>query len=335
MKILDQQKFSTQTAQLISASYASSTWKRHDSALNSLKLFWTEKNITPAWPVSREILAEYITWAYLSRKLKSATISNYLDSLRTVHMLRGLQCSQFEDYIIKSVIRGGENLELMNSEVKATRKVMSLQLLKLLGDGVSKCSWEEESKQVVWAACTTAFFGSFRFGELLSKRENTYSPADSLLWSDVKFLDGDHILIHIRNPKSKMKEGEFVDIFKFDGHGVCPVKALKKLAEMRKNKDMDSPVFSFSTGKCLTQRNLNQLLEDLLFPYIGEESKQITGHSFRAAIPAVLAKFPEVANSAEIMGWGRWKSEAYLCYTRLKKDQKRATFKKITNLFNM
>ena len=126
-----------------------------------------------------------------------------------------------------------------------------------------------------------------------------------------------------------------MDIFSFKGHGVCPIQAMRKLKENAKNTDLNSPVFCFNSGLGLTRRKFTGILCALLEPYIGKEAKNISGHSFRAAIPAVLAKFPDLCKSYDIMGWGRWKSDAYLVYTRLKVDQKRCTFVTITSLLNM
>ena len=128
-------------------------------------------------------------------------------------------------------MRGKENMEIYANQIKGTRKVMSLPLLKILGNEIAKLNWNENSKQVVWSAFTLSFFGSFRMGEILPQQENTFSPLDTLLWSDVKFLENNHILVHVKTPKSRLPQGEFVDIFQFDGQGVCPVKAIMALRD--------------------------------------------------------------------------------------------------------
>jgi hypothetical protein len=51
-------------------------------------------------------------------------------------------------------------------------------------------------------------------------------------------------LIHVKTPKSKAKEGKFVDIFKFNEFGVCPVAALRRLKLMLGGVD-NKPVFMF------------------------------------------------------------------------------------------
>ena len=226
-------------------------------------------------------------------------------------------------------------MEIYANQIKGTRKVMSLPLLKILGNEIAKLNWNENSKQVVWSVFTLSFFGSFRMGEILPQQENTFSPLDTLLWSDVKFLENNHILVHVKTPKSRLPQGEFVDIFQFDGQGVCPVKAIMALRDSLGMVDLASPVFQFSNGSFLTKTRVNSILPQLLLPYLGSVSSEFSGHSFRAAIPAVLARHPDVANSSDIMGWGRWKSQAYLSYTRLKLKQKKDAFAKISNLLNL
>ena len=228
-------------------------------------------------------------------------------------------------------------MELYSDVVKETRKVMTLTLplLKILGNEIAKVDWEDNSKQVVWSVFTLAFFGSFRMGELLSPQENSFSPKDTLLWKDVSFLSPSHLIVHIKTPKSRIPDGEFIDIFEFSGHNVCPVRSLCRLRDSLSHVDQNSPVFRFSSGQLLTLKKVNSILPQLLSTHLDADSGCITGHSFRAAIPAILAKHPDVANSSDIMGWGRWKSEAYLSYTRLKLKQKQDAFTKITDLLNL
>jgi len=47
---------------------------------------------------------------------------------------------------------------------------MTLALLKLIGHQIAKSDWSDDSKLTVWGACTTAFFGAFRIGEILANK---------------------------------------------------------------------------------------------------------------------------------------------------------------------
>ena len=321
-------------AALISAAFAHPTWKKHEAAVNSLKYYELANNIELSWPLSTSSLSGYVTWALTQKNLKTSTVVSYLSSLKSIHGLRSLSTENFDSPILSTLIRGGENLEIYEIAAKGTRKVMTLPLLKIIGHEIASSDWSPFSKQIFWTACTTAFFGSFRLGELLPSTSKNSHPEDTLLWKDVKFISKDHVLIHVKVSKTRSKQGDFVDIFSFPGHGVCPVKSLLSLKKQAVNVGPDCPVFCFDTGINLTLCNLNKTLRELLQSQLGDDSRLFSGHSFRAAIPAVLAKYPEVSNSDEIMGWGRWKSSAYLTYTRLKADQRKKIFGKITAMLN-
>ena len=92
----------------------------------------------------------------------------------------------------------------------------------------------------------------------------------------------------------------------------------------------DKPVFSFDSGKLLTPLNFNNTIRSLLRPHLGNIAEEYSSHSFRAAIPSALAKLPNLASEDEIKCWGRWESDAFKRYTRLRLDQRLAIHKKVT-----
>jgi hypothetical protein len=216
--------------------------------------------------------------------------------------------------------------------VKDTRKVMTLPLLKILGHLIASSDWLENSKKVFWAACVTAFFGSFRFGELLADSPTKFNPDETLLWSDVKFNPEGSVLIHVKIDKNKICQGSYIDLFSFEGHNCCPIAVLKSLYS--NVYDVSSPVFKFENGNLLTVKVLNCTIRKLLEPVIGPSANLISGHSFRAALPSAMANDPEATKDIDIKQWGRWTSDSYLLYTRLKYKQKKYLFKKITDVLN-
>jgi hypothetical protein len=235
-----------------------------------------------------------------------------------------------EHPVIKAMIKGAENLALFNVWKSNSRKVMTLPLLKILGHQIASVGWSNNSKLEVWTACVVAFFGSLRFGEILPASENSFYHAETLLWKDLKFRKDNSVLVHVKIDKSKNKTGSFVDLFEFKGHACCPVDCLKALKDM--SFDDLKPVFQFESGKNLCAKNLNEILFKLLFPKIGHAAADISGHSFRAGLPSAMAASPNFANDNDIKAWGRWSSDSYLLYTRLKLGQKKLLFEKIVNV---
>ena len=101
-----------------------------------------------------------------------------------------------------------------------------------------------------------------------------------------------------------------------------------------KQREKES-VFKFKIGLLLTKTFFNKMMKNLLSDNLGKNGNDFSGHSFRAGIPAALAKHPKLISDNHIMGWGRWGAPpSYLAYTRLKLDQKKDIFGKIRSVLN-
>ena len=320
---------------LISASLSLSSWKRIVCAHRSLSEFAAFDSAILSWPISPNLLHRYIDWAFRVKKLKSSTISSYISAFKSIHNLKHLDSSVFSSSFVKSLIRGAENLEIYSQLARSSRRVFTLQALKILGHNLASSGWPKDWIKVVWAASCCAFFGSLRLGEILPCSESKFLKQEVLLWRDVFFSGKGHIILHIKCSKSRTKGGESVDIFSFPGHGCCPVKALLGLKNSHPpSLSMDQPVFMSSSGTVLTTAKLNKIIRSMLSLSLGDHGSLFSCHSFRAAIPAVLAQHPDIASSDMIMGWGRWKSSAYMSYTRLKSAQRKLVFSKIADILN-
>ena len=329
-------KFLTENEiKLITASYCSKSWKKNYSAINCLTDFSNDTKCDIKFPVTSSVANEFVAWCYFSRKLKASTVKSYISSIRTAHKLNNKDDSAWINPILKQMLKGMENLEFYSNLCKGTRKVMTLPLLKIVGHQISKANWSKDTKQVIWSTLVVAFFGSFRLGEILYEDEKTFNPLENLTWKDIVFREDDSILIKLKITKSKQKQGEYIDLFKFPGHKCCPVATLKKLKNSRlSEKFAEKPVFMFSNGKNVTQKMINKILPDLLREIMNENANEYTGHCLRPGLPSALASNPEIANDRDIQKWGRWNSASFLLYTRLKLDQKRILFEKVTNVLN-
>jgi len=228
-------------------------------------------------------------------------------------------------------MRGAANRAFLQPPVSNTRRVVTLPLLTLIGHRIAATSWSPVSKQVVWAACTLAFFTASRLGELLASTTHSFDPTADLLWEDVKFLPNESLLVRLKCAKSADIQGEFLDVFPFPGYDCFPIATmlyLKKLHMEAGLFDLKKPVFRFA-AKNLTTSHFNNILASLLPDFCRPGQDTITCHSFRPGIPSTLALFPDLANTDDIQGWGRWHSDCFNRYTRLRHDQKRAIFDKI------
>jgi hypothetical protein len=264
------------------------------------------------------------------------TIKVYLSDLKLAHKLRNLPCPFENDIFIPLMLKGAKNLATYQEICKPAKFVMSFHLLKLIGHEIAKSKWEKDQKLVIWTACCVAFFGSFRLGEILP-REGSENPWENLKWNQVVFTQKNSVIINIKFPKVfRNKMGDFVDLFEIKNSDCCPFTALKKLASYHaENVRNNDPVFAFSNGDPLTPKKFTDTVKKLLVKHIGNAAIQLTGHSFRAGIPAALAERPDLASDHEIMIWGRWSSSSFRVYTRLKHEAKLSIFKKIVSMYDL
>jgi hypothetical protein len=231
------------------------------------------------------------------------------------------------------ILKGVKNLEIYKDSKKETRKAMTYPMLKILCHQVASTNWPKYNKQVFWTAMCVAFFGSMRFGELLSSHRDFFNPKETLLWENLKFADS-FVIITIKVPKSKNKKGEYVDIFEIPDGRFCPVRALEALKNSTKKFNDKKPVFMFENGTFLTKEILNSTLHTLLQPILGHKAFEYSAHSFRAGLPSALASCPDLAADEQVKSWGRWKSDCFRSYTRLKTSQKKFLFEKILVALN-
>ncbi len=122
-------------------------------------------------------------------------------------------------------------------------------MLRKIGSEIAKSKYSRKDKQVFWASCTTAFWGSFRTGEILAKYKNEVDR-ESLTWKDV-IMKKDYASVKVKRPKVN-KGTDIVSLFALDRLKCCPIRALKKLAELKGVGD-ESP-FTLDNGELLTQQ---------------------------------------------------------------------------------
>jgi hypothetical protein len=309
---------------LITAAFSSSSGKRISAALSSYKRFAMDSGTTIIWPFSTENVNKYVSWTQKKALLSPATVKVYRSDLATCHKLRGLDPSACANFAAKTMLVGAKNLASYEATKKEPKAVMTLGCLKILGHEIAIYDWPDSRKLVIWSACTTAFFGSFRISELLSHSGTTFNE-DTLVWSDVSFPDDESVMIHIRHPKSNKSGGEIVQVFSFDGHNCCPVKSLKRL-NSAKLANRNQPVFAFSDIEYLSKSSFNNIIASLLHKHIPE--RRIAGHSFRAGIPSALSALPDLVSSEELQAWGRWASHSFKAYARLSHLGRRQIFEK-------
>jgi len=311
---------------LMGAAYSKNSWHRHHAALNSYITYTQHAGKAYIFPFPIDMIRGYVAWAINVKHLQPNSVRVYISDLKLAHNLRDIDTSAFDDFFVKKMLKGADHLNMYESIKNKTKLVMTFQMLKILGHEIAKSNWTTEKKRLFWCMSCLGFFGSFRMGELLAtERGGSY---ENLKWSDVKFRTDNSVLINIRFPKIiKNKNGDFADIFPIENASYCPVSTLKALSKYKKSEN--DFVFSYRNGSCITVKDFSAELKTLLTPVFGIAIANLSGHSFRAGIPAALCNRPDIANEDDVKIWGRWSSEAYKAYTKLKMTARKIIFSKI------
>ena len=314
---------------LMGAYLSKGSWNRHNAALNSWTTYINHVGKLYKWPFEIEILRGYAVWAINVKKLQPNTVRVYLSDLKLAHELRSKNTDAFNDFFLKKMLIGADHLKMYTDIKNKAKLVMTLQMVRILGHKIAKSDWTAEKKRVFWGASCLAYFGSFRLGEIVAKTKG--GEFENLKWGDVQFRKDGSALLNIRFPKIiKNTKGDFVDIFEIVNKDYCPIRCLKALKKYSSKENMkDKNVFSFSDGTCLTSSQFTAEIKTLLSEVFGPAISNLSGHSFRAGIPSALCNRPDIASEDDVKCWGRWSSESYRLYTRLKLSARRKIFNKI------
>jgi hypothetical protein len=320
---------------LINMSLASSTWSKNNTGLKNLTLFEQYMECKCIWPLDIQTIRSFTVWCVSVKNVSSNTAKSYLYSLSLAHEFQGMKCVDYlNDKLLKFILNGADNITDLCKPKVNTRRAMTYSTLLIIGHKLAKSNFSLFDRQVIWCACTTAFFTSVRLGEILSFKTLSFDSASTLLWSNVKFMNNGEILLFVPSTKTSRNKGEFVDIFPLSKELGCPVLALEALLKLNLEKgkfDFESPVFTFENGKFLTTGKLNDILKLLLTDVFDPKHNTISCHSFRSALPTVLNEHPKIFSKEEIKSWGRWIGTSYLLYLRLHRQKRRELFKKIEN----
>jgi hypothetical protein len=316
-------------------SLASSTWSKNNTGLKNLTLFEQYMEYKCIWPLNIQTIRSFAVWCVSVRKVSSNTVKSYLYSLSLAHEFQGMKCVDYlNDKLLKLILTGADNVKDLCNPKDSTRRAMTYSTLLILGHKLAKSDYSSFDRQVIWSACTTAFFTSVRLGEILSCKVLSFDSASTLLWRNVKFMNNGEILLFVPSTKTSKYKGEFLDMFPLSKEIGCPVRALETLLKLNLEKskfDYNSPVFTFENGKFLTTGKLNEILKQLLIDVFDPKHNSISCHSFRSALPTVLNEHPKIFSQEEIKSWGRWIGTSYLLYLRLHRQKRRELFKRIEN----
>lgn len=315
------------------------TWSSYRTAEKMLERCSKETNYPLDLPLTNNGVLIFVDWLLRVRKVTAATVNTYLAGIRQLHIIKGLDEPTLRSGQVKLVLKGQTNLEATNKRNNDNkgRLPVTLALLRIIKDRISKTNWPSDKKFLVWAVCSIAFHGGFRIHELLAKSEAIFDPDFTLLAKDVKIqectVDGLKtrcVEFRIKNPKeSKAGSVVIIDVFETGG-STCPVKAFEKWSIRRPASEQSGPLFSDRQGTPLTGNKLNKILKEILGDLIDYKKGSISTHSFRSGLASLMAE--KGMTDEEIQIIGRWSSRAFERYIKLPRTERARTAMKLRGL---
>ena len=238
--------------------------------------------------------------AYLAaRQLRPSTISTYLASVRTLHVMSGFSSPLDGSARLRQLLRG---VARENSGDRRNRLPITFELLAAMRQFLAPERHHDHC--MLWSALTLGFFGFLRCGELVARSRGAPAP---LTREDVA-VENDRITLRLRHTKTRPTQTVTISIARSGGE-VCAVKALE--AYLHRRGHGPGPLFVYASGQAMVREQLITNLRSLC-RRLGLDSSVYSGHSLRigAATTAAARGLPDWLLKA----LGRWESECYQTY---------------------
>ena len=316
---------------------ARSTWSSYGTSLNMLNRCNEELNLSLRLPMTETDTLIFIGYL-LDKNLSAATISSYLAGIRQKQIALGFGGKTLRTPLINQVIDGQRNQQNTEKNLGngSTRVPVTPKMLLLIKQDLKKSSMGKLKKLLIWSVSTLMFFGAFRGGELLARREKSFDPTTVLLGSDVKLknllINNERVqLLQITLKSEKTNRNgsaTIVDVYA-SHNATCPVAAWKKWQTLH-NSEPDLPAFMADKESAFTCGMFNKYLANFNQKYLNEPGRTLSCHCFRSGMATLLAKIG--FTDAEIMASGRWSSRAFEEYIKMPRSSRLAMSKTIANL---
>jgi hypothetical protein len=308
---------------LNSTAVAKVTWNKYLSAVNKLANYCKTFKLSLHWPLTDKIIHGFVLWALSDEGLHPDTVKAYISAYSCLQKLHGFQgISVAHSPFIKRLLKGAKNIKF-SQHPKRKRDPVTFDDLLYIKQKIQASHWPEFNKLAVWCVAVCAFFGSFRIGELLSKKKNTFDATSTLLTKDCTYDEyTQSIKIFLKSPKSGNPQGEYTYLFPFPEVTYCPISTVLRYTQCQRENGMlkdDLPFFRFQSGRAITGKKFNAILKRIFPPSSG---RYIIGHSFRPGLISAAANLPSIVNDPHIQGWGRWNTKTFLRYQHFDIEQK-------------
>lgn len=301
----------TEVDSLLKSSLASNTWKTYNSAVDSFKRFRLSYNLHDVWPAPLYDIIKYI--AYLSHTgISASTATTYVSGLSHFHKLYNLEDNTKSFFVSKLL----EGFKRKNPKQLDLRMPISLNILQRVIGSLSHICQSNYEARLFASAFSLAFFGLLRVGELTAETKS--EPGLHVIRiNDISIYNNagvDELHLKICSSKTdQLHKSATLVIRQHANSCVCPINLLKLYLQVRQRVGESQLYIHFDESPLTRYQFSSVLQKSLLFCEIPGHFRP---HSFRIG-GATEAKRLGIADDV-IKRWGRWSSNVYLGYIRLK-----------------
>ena len=271
----------------------------------------------PSVPASEAVLLRFVV-ALAAEGLSSGTIKCYLSGVRHLYLSLGLGDPKVGDMAtLQHVMRGIKSVQAKRGQQPRPRLPITPTILSGLRQVWEK-SRHDFDNIMLWAACTTCFFGFLRSGEITSPSAHDFDPTYHLSLTDIAVDNPSHplaISVYIKASKTDpFRKGVQIFLGRTNDH-LCPVAAM--LAYVAIHGRQPGPLFRLASGAYLTRDRFVREVRKALTA-AGLDQSKYAGHSFRIGAATTAAAVG--IEDSTIKTLGRWESAAYQLYVRLPRE---------------
>ena len=282
----------------------SSTRDCYSSAQKKYIQFCAWYDLSP-FPASMNTILLYI--AYMNTQgLSASTMSVYLSSIRSAHVMAGYQEPNIRSPQVKLALKAIKDNSAPPLQKKPIVYTMLKQMISVLNN---------ESNAIMWSAMLSlAFFAGLRGAEYAMVSLNSGHMYPCLSHIQFATVDNTKVMYYqVQSAKTNV-HGYKVPVG-CTGAYVCAYCMMLRYVKHQFSTmaDPHMPLFVFQNGQVVSKNHVNLLIKKLVAK-LGYNVADYSTHSIRAGAASTAAAMG--FNDWEIMRLGGWRSAAYRSYIR-------------------
>lgn len=296
---MDTKDLDKQVAFFQGQALSANTRRTYSTQLRSFLAFCKDIG-EPPLPASPLLLCRYA--AFLTRRLKYASIKQYFAVITLLHKQWGFENPCAQSFMLKQTLQG---IRRVLGDRPCRKEPITLTHLRAI---LSQLNVRIPNLAMVWAAALLMFFGLLRRSNVLCTKDN-FNPELHLRRSNLAFNEkGLTVLIPWSKTDQFRNRKRFLPYPRMKDHPLCPTSAVFNALNRSPSANPNGPAFPGISPQGFTKVILGALRT------AGVKTEGLGSHSFRRGGATFLWSTAGVHES-QIRALGDWASTAYVLYT--------------------